>query len=145
MPIMVGALVVLVLLVGGLVAAIVTGAHVPGTKPKPATAFTVNGAFILSAGQFTTTDESSCAGSGGYDDIALGAPVTVTDASGTVVGVGQINEMSLAGDMTGVCTLDFSVDGVPAGKGFYGVEVSHRGALKYSEAALKGGPVQQSF
>ncbi len=35
------------------------------------------------------------------------------------------------------CRLPFTVD-VPAGKGFYGIEVSHRGVVRFREADLAG-------
>lgn len=108
-------------------------------SPAAAATFSVTGTLTLKAGQFIKDDSQLCWGDGGYDDLAMGASVTITDASGTVIGVGQVDSAHNDGGMTGTCGLSFKVDGVPTGKGFYGVEVSHRGAIKESEQDLKTG------
>lgn len=84
-----------------------------------------------------------CSTDGGYADIRQGAQVTVTDESGTVVGVGSLAagttaEVSDALDMPLAmkCEFDFSVLEVPDGHPFYSVEVSHRGQLRYQRTAL---------
>jgi hypothetical protein len=77
---------------------------------------------------------SGCAGQGGYSDIASGAAVTITNATGAMVALGRLEDPQLAS--LGECTFSFSVPDVPAGDGFYGVEVSHRGSVKYAEADL---------
>lgn len=115
---------------------------VASAAPAAAATFSVTGTVSLRAGQFITVESNGCRGQDGYDDIEMGASVTITDANGTVVGVGQINSLNNDGGMAGTCDLSFQVDGVPAGKGFYGVEVSHRGSVKEPEAELKAGSVQ---
>jgi hypothetical protein len=76
-----------------------------------------------------------CSGSGGYRDIQAGAQVVVTDAAGTVVAVGSLS-VGIAETFM-ICRFGFGVAGVPAGRGFYGVEVTHRGQVRYAEADLK--------
>lgn len=79
------------------------------------------------------TGTSTCAGKRGYDDIGQGAQVTVSDAAGATVAIGRLGpgEKQSFG-----CVFNFSVPDVPAGKSFYGIEVSHRGVLKYTEAEI---------
>lgn len=77
-------------------------------------------------GQALATDD--CWGSGGYGDLKQGTQITVTDAGGKVIALGQLG----AGRMSGTaCVLPFVLD-VPAGHDFYGVEVGHRGVVRYT-------------
>jgi hypothetical protein len=102
------------------------------TAAGPAT-LTVSGTFVLTDDNlFLGTD--GCAGQDGYSDISTGAAVTVTDGTGAIVGLGRLDSAQLTS--TDDCTFSFSVADVPAGKNFYGVEVTHRGAVKYAEADL---------
>ena len=116
----------------------------PSAAPK---ALAVEGVIELGLGDFVWDKIGQvgqpgpwCAGEGGYDDIAVGAPVKVTDADGSIVGRGELDVSLLAGfSEAGTptsCELKFTVSGVPAGKGFYSVEVSHRGAVTFDEADL---------
>jgi hypothetical protein len=76
---------------------------------------------------------SGCSGKDGYSDLAPGAPVTVKDESGKLIGTGSL-DAGKAGQ--GVrCTWKFSIDNLPDAK-FYQVEVSHRGELNFSKADL---------
>jgi len=147
-PILIAVIILLVLAAGGLIYALTqrpsdkTPAKTTVVSAAPAT-FQVSGTLTLAEGQFITTDDiGGCRGQGGFDDLALGAAVTITDASGAVVAVSQLSGMNAGDGMQGTCELAFSVPNIPAGKGFYGVEVSHRGAVKYEEAKLKAGPVE---
>lgn len=66
-----------------------------------------------------------------FDDVKAGAQVTVTDAAGTVVGIGKLGDGAAASESDGAtsgnlrypCEFTFDVAGVPAGKRFYGVKV----------------------
>jgi hypothetical protein len=81
-----------------------------------------------------------CIGEGGYDDIAPGAQVTVTAPDGTVLAVGHLGAGGTVGGdgsrIGGSCVFPFEVAGVPAGRGLYGIEVSHRGVVVYQESDL---------
>jgi hypothetical protein len=77
-------------------------------------------------GQALPTDD--CWGSGGYADIKRGTQVTVTDANGKVIALGQLGGGRVSGT---ACVLLFALD-VPAGQDFYGVEIAHRGAVRYT-------------
>lgn len=143
-------IVAIVILAAGLAAALVWPRSGDATPAKPAASatpvaaatFSITGMLTLSAGDFMADDSQLCWGNGGYDDLSMGTSVTITDAAGTVVGVGQVNSAHNDGGMGGTCDLSFKVDGVPTGKGFYGIEVSHRGSVKKSEADLKAGSAE---
>lgn len=102
--------------------------------------FVVLGAITLedSITTYGLPDGFECAGEDGYKDIGPGAAVTVTDESGTLLAKGAIATSS--GGSSG-CWLDFTVSGVPRGKSFYKVEVSHRGELTYTESEVESGLV----
>jgi hypothetical protein len=101
---------------------------------KPASqSIDVTGSLRLN-GEYMNTS-TGCAGSGGYSDIAEGAPVIVTDPAGKTVAIGQLK--SGAGS-AGTCIFRFDVHPVPTGLGFYGVEVSHRGRVQFKESELTG-------
>jgi hypothetical protein len=117
---------------------------VPAAATTPAP-IVVRGVIALNLPAFIW-NPGGCAGKDGYDDIAKGGGVTITDANGTVVGVGAIDEMTpqMSGDGSYVlaCNAYFTVENVPAGKGFYGVEVTHRGSVKFDEATVASGLVK---
>jgi hypothetical protein len=103
--------------------------------PAPAT-FTVSGTFKLV--DEDANSETVCNGPEGYTDITDGAEVVVSDASGKTLGIGMLSNPSASGSDT--CNFTFTVKNVPAGKKFYGIEVTHRGTVKETEAAMKAGP-----
>jgi hypothetical protein len=81
-------------------------------------------------------DGTSEAAGGGYSDVATGVQVVVSDSAGKTIAVGALSRGATKGSS---CVMPFTVAGVPSGKGFYGVEVSHRGRLQYPEADLRRG------
>jgi len=105
--------------------------------------FKVTGTMTIGGIQGTdilTGLAGSCEGTGGYDDLAPGAQVVLTDASNRTLAIGSVGygTGSVLGDKT--CTLPFEVDKVPAGKKFYGLQIGHRSAVQYTEAEIKDGP-----
>jgi hypothetical protein len=72
----------------------------------------------------------SCAGNGGYDDLAVGTSVTVYDGSSAIIGGGFVNSASYNGSS---CVLSFEIPDIPSGRGFYQVEISHRGKISEDE------------
>jgi hypothetical protein len=74
-----------------------------------------------------------CAGTGGYADIRFGADVTVTDASGRVIGTGTLVQgiRVKRGSATTDCLFRFGIRDLPT-TDFYGIEVSDRGIVTYS-------------
>lgn len=133
----------------------------PGAIPAAATSaasssggaadFTLDGKLTLrwSTGAFERRDSGLCAGSGGYSDITGGASVTVTDQSGTVIGTGQLDDGSADVDSSTAtpidCVFRFSVAHVPDGRTFYGVTVSHRGAVQFPPDQAKAAGVNLSI
>jgi hypothetical protein len=120
-------------------------------EAKPAAAasskpsvFQMTGDFTLEQGQFGW-EANECTGRGGYADLAVGAQVVVTGetqqtlALGSIVGsfaVPDPDDTSGGGAPTS-CTLSIRVLNVPAGHKFYGVEVSHRGVVQFTEAEAR--------
>lgn len=90
--------------------------HLPFTDHT----ITVTGSFVITGG---------CDGLG-YGDIRTGTQVVVTDEHNTTLGVGELVA-------AGTCRWTFTVTGVPAGRSFYGVTVSRRGTVQYTEAQLR--------
>ncbi len=138
--------------------------HSDGTKTPASTApaaatssastaagFTLDGKMTLkwSRGAFERDNSGLCAGSGGYSDITGGAAVTITDQAGTVIATGQLGNGSADVDSsTGTpvdCVFSFSVPHVPDGRTFYGVTVSHRGAVQFDAGNAKSGDVALSL
>jgi hypothetical protein len=135
--------VIIVLVIGG--AAAVLLAWKPWSSST--STFTVTGTFALHGtpdlgdgeGQILVTDsDSTCAGENGYDDIQDGVEVTISDSSGKTLALGDL-EGSTYEATHHTCRFDIVVDGVPSGRDFYRVEVSHRGEQQYTQADLEAG------
>lgn len=113
---------------------------------------TVGGKLLLRHSDFTTVGTvtftstsggmdglgTKCFGRAGYGDLIPGGAVDVTDNAGKTVAIGTITDNgTTVGSST--CVLPFTVSGVPAGKRFYGVTVTHRGVVQFTEAQMKAG------
>lgn len=96
---------------------------------------TLRGEVHLRGEDNVAGSSTSCYGSGGYDDLREGTGVVVTDAAGTTIAVGSLGRGTYSTFGTLDCVLPFTVE-VPTGKGFYGIEVAHRGAVKFAEPDL---------
>jgi len=131
---------------GGIAALVLV--FVPGT-------FTARGSLTLSdtpdlaeyggyglSSQAISFTGSSCSGIGGYADLGVGSGVTIRDANGTIVGVGEITDSE---DVQPVCVFTFTVHDVPSGEGPYTVEISHRGKVTVTEQALADGTAALSI
>lgn len=122
--------------VGALALAVATAAC-GGDRPEPPTGHapsghSVTGELVLRAGDDAST--GCTRGLGGYADIGVGTQVTVTDGNGVVLGLGTL--------ATGVregftCRFTWQpINGIPD-RNFYGVEVAHRGVVKFSSADMQ--------
>lgn len=100
--------------------------------------YRITGTFTL-ADRYSGGGGGGCSGDGGFRDISQGTQVTVTDSAGATVALGLLGAGRIE---NGTCVFPFEVDGVPAGKDFYGIEVSHRGAVKYLEDEVKSGSLK---
>lgn len=83
---------------------------------------------------------AACAGRGGYADIQAGKPVTVADAAGRIIGVGQLAAghpgASREARRDDACDFEFAIAGIPEVK-VYAIELEGRGTLQYSLAEMK--------
>jgi hypothetical protein len=151
------AMVVAVLVVAAAAAAITVGLTRGNDKPTsrslstltptPAV-FQVLGVIRLQLGGFTWGEAGDsdlrCHGYQGFDDIQSGAQVIVRDSAGTTVATGTLDQGKAENIVDSgqgfkqatTCALPFTVNGVPAGKNFYSVEVSHRGQQQYNEQQM---------
>lgn len=114
------------------------------TTPARPAAVTITGTITVPGGDTVQGLEGgpgqTCRMGGGYDDIRQGAQVVVTDETGAVVALGALDSGVL--DLpdaehwgTRKCAFPFTVQ-APTGRTFYGVEVSHRGRLQFTEQQL---------
>lgn len=141
------ALAVLVLGVGAAVAGILTarGDYATATPTPSSTlgsTMNVRGGVALAKFDYAIVG-GACVGRGGFDDIAPGAQVKITDRGGALIGLGSITQGVVVDSDNGktkdACLLLWTVDDVPRFQQFYGVEVSHRGIVQATEAQLIGG------
>jgi hypothetical protein len=87
---------------------------------------------LTNSSDSTTGNVGGCAVSGtGYEDLSAGAPVTIRDARGTVLGATTLPGGTDDGD---VCHFETKVH-VPD-TSFYQVEVSHRGVVTFTRQDL---------
>lgn len=145
-PLVLAVIAVVVAAAGSAIAGILMARHDTAVAtPQPSWTSTlgltmnVRGAINLHAGQYLVAGDA-CFGKGGYDDLAPGAQVKVTDESGKILGVGRITQG--VGSVGTGCTLLFNVDNVPRGGKFYGIEVSHRGVIQKTETQILADEVE---
>jgi hypothetical protein len=89
----------------------------------------------MSSVTVSSLDGVSCGGTDGYDDLAAGGAVNITDAGAATVAIGHLDAGKY--DSAHGCVLPWTVSSVPTGKGFYGVAVGHRAAIKVPEAQMR--------
>lgn len=103
---------------------------------------TLTGTFELTSYDMGfRTDQPTCEGYSGFDDIRLGTEVAVYDGSGKVLGQGSLGagrpgSVDWGEDRSYTCTFDFTVPDLPKSD-FYKVEVSSRGDLLFSYGELE--------
>lgn len=121
------------IIIGLTLALVGVGVYVAVTHFRRPHAISINGDMTLYDN--AASPASGCQGTGGYQDIGQGTAVTVSDESGTLLAKSVLLTGFDGGD--GYCTWFFTVSDVPGGKKFYKVEVSHRGAISFTEAEAK--------
>lgn len=139
----VAALAVALLATGGLAVWALTrpnGVPTP-TGSSSATTFTLYGDVTLTTSRgVANLSGAQCEGMGGFDDLRSGTDVTVYDAAGVSIGVGELGTGQLNDfGANRTCVFPFAVDNVPTGRGFYGIQVSHRGKVTLAETAITTG------
>lgn len=101
------------------------------TKAERST-FEITGVLTVDASLLPAGD---CAGSADHRDV-LTTAVTVSDASGTVLGQGRLDDGTRS---ERACTFTFSVPDVPRGHELYEVEVGRSGGVSYTEQEARAG------
>lgn len=123
-----------------LVLVLVLDGHVPGAASAGASKGASSGGspthtvivdFVLN--DFASAN-NNCTGTGGYNDIGAGTPVTIEDSSGTILGAGSLGDGLATG---GSCTWVVNIPKVALGKTFYSAEVGRRGKITQSADELK--------
>lgn len=124
------------------------------SKPVPA-ARTVSG-FVnvaatndqfetfAAAGELDPLNRSyDCVSSASYADVAEGAQIIATDASGDVVAIGTLEagQYEFESDKM-VCQFSFNIEDIVLDKKFYGLSVGNvfRGDVQFSEEDMRVGP-----
>lgn len=114
-------------------------AQTPSASPTPTPPATIT-VFVtmeLKQTDFGAKEGQQCAGQKGYDDIRAGTQVKITDASGTVIALGELG----AGEArdtwpdlkgTNICRFEAMVPGVQKSSGILGVEVGSRGVVNFT-------------
>lgn len=150
------AAVTIVLLASGCASAGSNKRHDPQQSqrhPSPSAAFSAHGAITVTGEDNVgiisdaVTPGQECFGAGGAADIAPGAQVVVTDASGRTVAVGKM-EMGRTTEHKRYknprydeqCVVPFTVSDVPSGEKFYGIKVGQRPATQETEAEMRAAP-----
>ena len=92
----------------------------PSLNPRPP--YAISGRLSLIATNLVQAG-SACTGQGQYADIQAGAPVTITDSTGGVIGVSHLGtgHRRLTADVAagGTCDFEFVVGGNPGGGGLW--------------------------
>lgn len=96
-----------------------------------------------SSSAYSVGSDGTCFGDGGYSDIGAATTVSVYDASGAMVAVGELGPGS--GTYSSGCRFSFSVPDVPTGERFYQVEISHRGKMNLTAAEAEAGAAAWSL
>lgn len=107
----------------------------PSPSPSDAGPIEVEGVLLLSGAQYTTVSDTdnTCYGVGNYDGLQGGTQVTVSDANGKIVAVGELDTGTTDGQSD--CSLHFAVTDVPEGVGPYGVTIGRLTPLHYAEGS----------
>jgi hypothetical protein len=108
--------------------------QLPTYAPGEPVTHTISGTLLLTdttGGNFSTGQQ--CAGSGGYNDLSVGANVVVRNEADTIIATGSI--IGSIAQSTSECALSFLAVGVPEAK-FYSLVIGHRTGPAYSAADL---------
>lgn len=117
------------------------GASAPAETPTPSTepTFMLIGMLDLAQMDLGAADGDPCVGEGGFADIQPGAQIKVSDASGTIIALGELGN-GFARDSfpsvrgTDICQFAIAVTEIPdGGDGIYGVEVASRGVINFEK------------
>jgi hypothetical protein len=110
------------------------------SEPETPETFTVSGTMTVEAMRFpgdVPTPGSPCRAKSGHGDIEEGTQVAVLRDAGGTLALGQLGDGRAGGPLNDFCLFPFTVQDVPAGEGFYKIEIGRRGALRYAEEQLR--------
>jgi hypothetical protein len=115
-----------------------TTTHPPATTEASTPLAVITGAFALFDKSKGWKDGDTCTGSGGFSDIKTGAQIKVTGPTGETLGLGELLPGGTAHklDTKVACVWFIHIGSIPTGKGFYGIEITHRGIVQYAEKEL---------
>jgi hypothetical protein len=91
-----------------------------------------NGLAFLEKGQSGQIPDCSMGFGGGFEGVATGAQVTVTDGTGQLLGTAVLTGGILDGEG---CHFDYVFQGLPESD-FYQIDVAHRGAVAFTRERL---------
>ena len=99
--------------------------------------FEMNGTLtVISGSADSTVSGFECVGDHGFDDIAPGTTISVSDGAGAVLGVGPLTRSVREGNF---CTFFFAVPDVRRGASDYAVRITHRGSVSFDETDAESG------
>jgi hypothetical protein len=98
---------------------------------------TITGRLTMTGGAGSKLDKTAttCAASGGYDDIHDGAQVVVKDGAGVIIGTGLLALDPEADKRGNVCVWTFKVPVKTSD--FYSLNIGHRDPLTYSHDEME--------
>jgi hypothetical protein len=135
-PLLISAAVVVLLALAGVGAWSLLGKATGPSKFTARGTFTVFGSYDYDLGASGVSHYGSvCEGADGYNDLGEGTQVRIA-VKGEVVAYGEFGTGHYVG---GNCLFHWRVDGVPAGKPRYSVEVNNRGNIFFQEKELRNG------
>lgn len=110
-----------------------------GCSSSPAPIDVTGSLTLTSAAALKFDGSQECTASSGYDDIATGGQVVVSDDGGKTIGLGTLTAGTLTtiDDLNWSCVFSFSVPKIPAGGSFYKVAIGHRDGVQFTEANLR--------
>lgn len=107
-----------------------------GASSPSASVFGVAGTLTIDEKWVSGEEGGRCSGLAAFDDVVAGAQVKVTDAAGTIVGLGALaagvaRDTQPASRGTETCEFTFNVEGIPDEGEIFGVEVARRGVVQF--------------
>lgn len=99
--------------------------------------FTTHGSLSLTSRSIREENDGSCSGTDGAKELTAGAQVKVSDASGTTIAIGHLDDGYFH---SGVCTFTFIVPDIPAGKDIYGISINEGDSRQFTSNEMRVGP-----
>jgi hypothetical protein len=120
-------------IVGTVLAVLGIGAITWGAQTRD---FTADGAVVLTGDQYAVSSADVCSGTGEFEDMRVGTRVRILDEDLAILEVGALSAPQLSNSE---CRLEFSIGGVPEGRGRYVVEIGTSVRYEARESVLDDG------